>query len=321
MTGGPAVVRLPRYAAMLAAPGRLPSTDTGWAYELKYDGIRAAAYVTESLRLISRNGNDITAAWPELTGLAPADPPYVVDGEIVAFVDGRPSFEALQPRMHQRDPRAIAALTETTPAVFVVFDLLHIGSRSLIDLPYLRRRELLEQIGLRGAHWRLSPRLAGRGADLLAQSRELGLEGLVAKRLDGRYLPGQRSPLWTKIKNVATVDVIVVGWRRGSGNRGGWIGSLLVAIPDGSGNLVWAGNVGTGFTRRALADLYARLSVLQRDTPPVVNAVTDADLFWVDPVLVGEVAFTEWTRDGILRHPVWRGLRDMHPSQVAPRPS
>ncbi|MEV5647282.1 non-homologous end-joining DNA ligase [Nocardia sp. NPDC052254] len=301
---------------MLAAPGSLPSSDSGWAFEVKYDGIRAAAYVTDSLLLLSRNGNNITAAWPELTGLARADPPYVVDGEIVAFVEDRPSFEALQPRMHQRDPRTIAALAARTPAVFVVFDLLHIGTRSLIDLPYLRRRELLESIGLAGAHWQVSPRLSGRGADLLAQSRDLGLEGLIAKRLDGRYLPGQRSPLWTKIKNITTLDVIVVGWHSGTRGR---IGSLLVAVPTAAGDLVCVGSVGTGFTRRALADLYARLAVLQRDTPPIVNATTDADVFWVAPELVGEVAFSEWTRDGVLRHPSWRGLRDMSPTQVAPR--
>ena len=310
------MIGLPRYAAMLAAPGRLPSIDAGWAYELKYAGFRAAAYVTESLRLVSLNGSDVTGDWPEFSGLAPADPPCVVDGEIVAFVDGRPSFEALQLRMYQRNPGTIGA---STPAVFVVFDLLHIDNRSLIDLPYLRRRELLEQLPLRGTRWQIAPRWAGPGVDLLARSRELGVEGLVAKRLDGRYLPGQRSPLWTAIDNVATVDVVVVGWRRGSGNRRGSIGSLVVAVPDRRGSLVWVGDVGAGFTRRVLADLYARLAVLQTDTPPVVNAVTDEDLFWVTPDLVGEVAFAEWTPDGILRHPVWRGLRAMRPSQVAPR--
>ncbi|WP_327097399.1 hypothetical protein OIE68_00495 [Nocardia vinacea] len=134
---------------MLAAPGTLPNDDADWAYEVKFDGIRAGAYVTDSLTLISRNGNDITAAWPELSGLAPADPQYVIDGEIVVFADGRPSFRALQPRMHQRNPRAIAALAASTPATYV-FDLLHIGDRSLIDLRYLQLRQLLEQIGLHG---------------------------------------------------------------------------------------------------------------------------------------------------------------------------
>ena len=193
---------LPRYVPMLAAPGRLPSADTGWAYEVKYDGIRAAAYVTENVQLISRNGNDITAAWPELADPAPANPPFVVDGEIVAFVEGLPSFEALQPRMHQRDPRSVAALAAATPAVLVVFDLLHIGKRSLIDMPYLRRRELLEQIGFRSERWQVSPRLAGAGADLLAQSRELGSRGwspnvwTAATSPDAVVRSGPRSRTW-----------------------------------------------------------------------------------------------------------------------------
>ncbi len=304
---------------MLAAPGTLPSDDTGWSYEVKYDGIRAAAYVSDTLRLISRNGNDITAAWPELAGLAPADPPFVVDGEIVAFVDGRPSFEALQPRMHQRNRRAITALAATTPVTFVIFDLLHIGDRPLVDLSYLQRRELLERIGVQGSHWRVSPRLAGAGADLLEMSRQLGLEGLVAKRLDGRYLPGRRSPLWTKVKNALSTEVIVVGWRPGTGNRSRTIGSLLVAVPDPAGRLVWVGNVGTGFTRLALADLHIKLTALQRDTPPVVNGTGITGVVWTAAELVGEVSFTEWTREGILRHPVWRGLRDITPAQVTPR--
>ncbi|MEV4233569.1 non-homologous end-joining DNA ligase [Nocardia sp. NPDC049737] len=306
---------------MLAAPGTLPNDDADWAYEVKFDGIRASGYVTDSLRLISRNGNDITAAWPELSGLAPADPQYVIDGEIVVFVDGRPSFGALQPRMHQRSPRAIAALAASTPATYVIFDLLHIGDRSLIDLRYLQRRQLLEQIGLYGAHWQISPRLNGRGEDLLAETRRMQLEGLIAKRLDGRYLPGRRSRLWTKIKNIVTADVVIIGWQSGSGRRSGSIGSLLVAVPDTTGNLVWVGNVGTGFTDAMLQDLQARLAALQRDTPPVINDAAAGGVLWVDAVLVGEVAFTEWTREGVLRHPAWRGLRDIDPDQVAPRPT
>ncbi|MFE3001426.1 non-homologous end-joining DNA ligase [Nocardia sp. NPDC059246] len=299
----------------------MPSRDTDWAYEVKYDGIRAGAYVTDTLTLVSRNGNDITAAWPELSGLSPADPPYVVDGEIVAFVDGRPDFGALGPRMHQRNPRTIAALAAKTPAIFVIFDLLHIGERPLIDLTYRQRRELLEQIGLQGPHWQISPRLSGSGKHLLAQSRRLNLEGLVAKHLDGRYLPGRRSPLWTKIKNVATADVVVVGWQPGSGSRNGQIGSLLVAVPDTVGNLVWVGNVGTGFTRHVRVNLQQRLAALHRDTPPVINAAAAVGVSWVDAVLVGEVAFTEWTRESVLRHPAWRGLRDIDPDQVPPRPA
>ncbi|MFF0496372.1 hypothetical protein ACFYU5_08220 [Nocardia aobensis] len=153
------MIRLPRYAAMLAAPGELPSDDEGWAFEIKYDGIRAGGYVTDRVQLVSRNGNDITAAWPELADLA-GQPPFVLDGEIVAFVEGVPSFEALQPRMHRRGAGAIAEMAVAAPVSFVAFDLLHVGDRTLIELPYVRRRQLLEQLALPGPRWQISPRLS-----------------------------------------------------------------------------------------------------------------------------------------------------------------
>ncbi|WP_290051632.1 non-homologous end-joining DNA ligase [Nocardia nova] len=307
---------LPRYAAMLATAGALPADSAAWAYEVKFDGIRAIGYVERELRLISRNGNDVTAAWPELADLAPAVPPIVVDGEIVAFAaDGRTSFAALQPRMHQRNPAMIRALTRSVPATYLIFDLLHIGDRPLIDLPYEQRRGLLEQLGLRGPSWRIPPRLTGTGADVLAESARLGLEGIMCKRLDSPYLPGRRSPLWTKVKNVNDQEIVIVGWRPGAGRRAGRIGSLLMGVHDETGELVYIGNVGTGFTQAMLDDLQARLRPLRRQTPTVTAPVKDA--IWVEPELVGEVSFTERTGDGRLRHPSWRGLRpDKTPDEV-----
>ncbi|WP_036510851.1 MULTISPECIES: non-homologous end-joining DNA ligase [Nocardia] len=307
---------LPRYAAMLATAGALPADSAAWAYEVKFDGIRAIGYVDRDLRLISRNGNDVTAAWPELADLAPAAPPIVVDGEIVAFAaDGRTSFAALQPRMHQRNPAMIRALTRSVPATYLIFDLLHIGDRPLIDLPYEQRRRLLEQLGLRGPNWRIPPRLTGTGADVLAESARLGLEGIVCKRLDSPYLPGRRSPLWTKVKNVNDQEIVIVGWRPGAGRRAGRIGSLLMGVHDEAGELVYIGNVGTGFTQAMLDDLQAKLRPLRRQTPTVTAPVKDA--IWVEPELVGEVSFTERTGDGRLRHPSWRGLRpDKTPDEV-----
>lgn len=307
---------LPRYAAMLATAGSLPDDDAEWNYEVKFDGIRAIGYVDRELRLVSRNDKDITVAWPELADLAPADLPFVVDGEIVTFTAyGRTSFEALQPRMHQRNPAQISALAKTVPATYLIFDLLHIGNRSLIDLPYRQRREILEQLGLRGPHWQVPPRLPDTGAEALAESKRLLLEGIIAKRLDSPYLPGRRSPLWTKIKNVNDQEVVILGWRPGTGTRAGTIGSLLMAVHNNSGQLTYIGNVGTGFTRAILADLLTRLQPLQRNTPTVEADVKDA--IWVEPQLVGEVSFTEWTSDGRLRHPSWRGLRpDKAPHEV-----
>ncbi|GAB2711639.1 non-homologous end-joining DNA ligase [Nocardia thraciensis] len=312
--------RLPRYAAMLAVAGPLPSDDDGWARETKFDGIRAIGYIDDALRLVSRNDKDITAAWPELAGLAPAVPRFVVDGEIVAVgAAGRTSFEALQPRMHLRHQARIRALAAADPVTYMIFDLLHIGDRPLLDLPYRQRRELLEGLGLAGPHWQVPPRLSGTGAEALAESRRRGLEGIVCKRLDSRYLPGRRSDLWTKVKNVREQEVVIVGWRPGTGRRTGRIGSLLLGIHDDTGKLVYSGSVGTGFTEAVLDDLAADLRPLRRTAPTVKADVPDA--VWVSPELVGEVAFTEWTSDGRLRHPSWRGLRpDKSPDRVTREP-
>ncbi|MFF0488005.1 hypothetical protein ACFYTQ_03170 [Nocardia sp. NPDC004068] len=298
---------LPRYPPMLAAPGPIPSDEQHWAFEMRFDGIRAVAYVADTLLLLSRTGNNITSAWPELATLAPADPPYVVDGEIVAFVDGVPAAAPIQSRMHQRDPDEIAALAATAPAVFVAFDLLHLGDRTLIDLPYDRRRELLEQLAPDTPHWQISPRLTGPATELLAHSRELNLKGLIAKRLDAPYLPGRRTPLWTKIENLHTEPVVIVGWRPGP--RPGRIGALLVATPTPDGRLIRIGTVETGFTRTALTDLHMRLVALQQDTPAVVNPGAGEEVVWVAPRLTAEVAFTDWTAEGMMRDPSWRGLR------------
>ncbi|MCM6772375.1 non-homologous end-joining DNA ligase [Nocardia sp. CDC159] len=311
------MTRLPYYAAMLATAGALPADGARWNYEVKFDGIRAIGYVGDTLRLMSRNDKDITAAWPEFADLAPADPPIVVDGEIVTFTaDGRTSFEALQPRMHQRNPAMISALTRSVPATYLIFDLLHIGDRALIDLPYDQRRRLLEQLDPRGPRWQVPPRLSGSGPEVLAEAERLGLEGIVCKRLDSPYLPGRRTPLWIKVKNTRDQEVVIVGWRPGTGRRAGGIGSLLMAVHDDTGALRYIGNVGTGFTQATLTDLETRLRPLRRPTPTVSADVKDA--IWVDPQLVGEVTFTEWTGDGRLRHPSWRGLRpDKSPREVA----
>ncbi len=298
------VSRLLRYAPMLTTAGDLPADDGRWSFEVKFDGLRAIAYVEQTLRLESRNGNDITAAWPELAALAPAEPGFVVDGEIVIQHGGRSSFQALAPRMHQRNPAIVRALAESDPATYMVFDLLHIGDRSLIELPYSQRRELLERTGLTGPHWQIPHLLAGPAADALATSKELGLEGIICKRRESWYLPGQRSPAWTKVKNLTHQEVVLIGWKPGSGRRVGQIGSLLVAVPDDRGALEYAGSVGTGFTAVMLSDLYQRLEPLQRPDPPIPGiGPTPVGMSWVQPRLVGEVAFTEWIGDGRLRRP------------------
>jgi bifunctional non-homologous end joining protein LigD len=279
-----------RVAPMLATPGSLPpaSQDRQWAFEVKWDGVRAICEIDGGrITLWSRNDRDITVSYPEVRGLGAqlGTTQAVLDGELAVLDEDQPSS--------------------------LIFDLLYLDGRWLLELPYSDRRQLLDGLELEGAHWRTPPVLRGGGAAALRGSQRRGQEGIIAKRRSSRYLPGRRSPDWVKIKNIRTQEVVVGGWRPGQGRRDGTIGSLLLGLPSGEG-LRYIGNVGTGFTEDALADLMTRLRKLSRRTSPFADAVPKViarEAHWVSPRLVGEVRFTEWTGDGRLRHPSWRGLR------------
>ncbi|ONI86659.1 DNA ligase [Saccharothrix sp. ALI-22-I] len=311
---------------MLATAAReLPRPESRFAFEFKWDGVRAVARVEGGrVRLTSRLGNDVTGTYPELQGLGAqlGATQVLLDGEIVALAGGRPSFGALQQRMHASAAQA-RRLVARTPVTFLVFDVLHLDGSPTLDLPYSRRRELLEGLGLRGAHWLTPKAFPGQGAAVLAASREQGLEGVVAKRLDSRYVPGQRSPHWVKVTGVVTQEVVIGGWRPGVGKRAGLVGALLLGIPDPGGPdgaLVFAGSVGTGFDQAELERLTARLGSLEVTRSPFVSEVPRErarGARWVRPELVGEVAHRQWTTDGRMRFPTWRGLRpDKVPGEV-----
>ncbi|PZS20944.1 MAG: DNA ligase [Pseudonocardiales bacterium] len=312
---------------MLAVPGELPSAaeEQDWAYEMKWDGVRAVVYVDGGrARAMSRNDRDITVSYPELRalGLALGTTQVVLDGELVAFdAQGRPSFGTLQQRMHVADPAAARRLAARVPVIYVIFDLLHLDGRSLLRETYDARREQLDGLGLAGEAWQLSPAFSAPAADVLTASRAEGMEGVLAKRRDSRYEPGKRAHAWRKVKHVRTQEVVIGGWRPGNGRRAGKIGSLMLGIPE-DGRLRYVGQVGTGFTDALLADLGSRLGRLERKSAPFTTALPTAvrrDARWVTPNVVGEVAFTEWTTDGLLRHPAWRGLRpDKAPRDVRP---
>ncbi|WP_184919261.1 non-homologous end-joining DNA ligase [Saccharothrix ecbatanensis] len=316
-------VPLPEFVApMLAtAAAELPRPESRFAFEFKWDGVRAVARVEGGrVQLTSRAGNDVTGTYPELQGLGAqlGATQVLLDGEIVALSGGRPSFGALKERMHASAAQA-RRLVGRVPVTFLVFDVLHLDGSPTVDLPYSRRRELLEGLGLGGAHW-LTPRaFPGQGAAVLAASREQGLEGVVAKRLDSRYVAGRRSPLWVKVTGVLTQEVVVGGWRPGAGKRRGLVGALLLGVPEGEG-LVFAGSVGTGFGQAELERLTARLGELEVAESPFVSGVPRdraRGARWVRPVLVGEVAHRQWTADGRMRFPTWRGLRpDKSPGEV-----
>ncbi|GAA1395717.1 non-homologous end-joining DNA ligase [Luteococcus peritonei] len=309
---------LPELAPMLATLG---SDDVvrqpGWHFEVKWDGYRALARRPREggLVLRSRGGLDLAATYPELgelDGLL-AGHKAIVDGEIVALLpDGRSDFEALQNH----------GQSGNRPAHFMAFDLLHLDGNSLLHLPYLERRELLEGLLGEGSGNVHVPTTFGDEGELaLAASRQLRLEGLIAKRATSTYQPGRRTEAWLKVKNFWTQEVVVVGWKRGSGARSRTIGSLLVAVPDATGRLQCVGSAGSGFTDAMLDDAVARLRPLQRATNPDVANVRPLEArenTWVEPVLVGEVSYGQRTAQGRLRHPVWRGWRDdLTPAEVA----
>lgn len=295
---------------MLATAGTLPPDDGHWAFEVKWDGVRALVAVEDgAVRLSSRAGNDITGAYPELRRVE-APGPVLVDGEVVAFDPaGRPDFGLLQSRMHVRGPAP--DLVRATPVTLLVFDVLHAGGRSTLDLPYDDRRELLEGMGLTGPAWQVPPAFLADGAEVAAATRAQGMEGVVAKRRDSRYVPGRRSDCWRKVKHVRRTSAVVVGWKPGEGGRAGRIGSLLLAVPAGDG-WTFAGHVGTGFSAATLRLLADRLAPLRRDAPVLADVPREhaRHAVWVEPVLVCDCDHTEWTREGRLRHPSFQGLRD-----------
>jgi bifunctional non-homologous end joining protein LigD len=316
---------------MLATAGQLPLDDAGWAYEMKWDGLRALTYIEDgAARLISRSGRDISRAYPELAALAPAlgeagASSAVLDGEIVAFGDESwPSFEVLQQRMNVSATADVRILSAQVPVSYLTFDVLSLNGYALLELPYHERRALLDELGLHGVSWQTPPAFAHEaGPDVLAVAREQNLEGVVAKRLASRYEPGKRSGSWIKVKNVRRQETVIGGWQPGERARAGQVGSLLIGVqtPDG---LAYSGHVGTGFTDPTLRMLAGRLAPLRRDTSPFVTPVPAEHArfaIWVEPQLVAEVAFTEWTKAGRLRGPSYKGLRDdKDPAQVIREP-
>jgi bifunctional non-homologous end joining protein LigD len=313
---------------MLASAGSLPVRDTGWAYEMKWDGLRALAFISSgSVRLVSRTGRDITQVYPELAGLGGAisASQAVLDGEIVAFGDSDwPEFEALQQRMNISSVAQARILSTQVPVSYLAFDLLWLEGKPLLDQPYSRRRELLDGLGLHGGNWQAPPSFTGEsGAAVQAVSVEHDLEGIMAKRMQSRYEPGRRTQSWLKIKNRRSQEVVIGGWKPGEGARAGRIGSLLVGVHDG-GALVYAGHVGTGFTEQTLGLLSRRMAPLRRDTSPFGDTVPREDAryaHWVEPELVADVVYGSWTKSGRLRAPSYKGLRDdKDPAEVVREP-
>ena len=293
----------------------LPAKQDDWTFEFKWDGIRAIAFWDGTkLRLETRNLRDVTVSWPELEGLGAAlgKRTVILDGEIAAMDDrGVPSFQRLQTRMHVGDRGSAAKLAATTPASYLVFDVLHLDGRDLMPLPWTERRPILEALQLAGPSWATTPSVPGAGSELFETVRQRTMEGVICKRLDSTYVPGARSKSWLKVKLQQSDEFLVGGWFPGEGRRANRIGSLLLGTPNKkTGGLDYVGNVGTGFTDAELKRLEERLGPCIRDTSPFSGGGTPKKRsVFVEPELVVEVVFTERTDEGILRHPSYKGIR------------
>ncbi|WP_020573160.1 non-homologous end-joining DNA ligase [Actinopolymorpha alba] len=303
---------------MLATLSKLPADQDEWGYEIKWDGVRALAYGQPGrLRLVSRNLLDISAQYPEVRGLTRTlgARQVILDGELVALdARGRPSFQALQRRMHLTSEAEIRRRQREVPVTYIIFDLLFLDGRLLFGMSYEERRRELEALGLSGSHWHTPGYQRGDGVAFLQASREQQLEGIVAKRLNSGYQPGRRSRDWLKIKNVQRQEFVIGGWIPGAGRRSGELGALLMGYyATGNGGelrLRFAGKVGTGFDTAELRRLKELLEPLRIDASPFSGRQPERGATFVEPRLVCEVAFSEWTKAGTLRHPSYQGLRD-----------
>jgi bifunctional non-homologous end joining protein LigD len=309
-------------APMLATTAARPPGGPGWAFEFKWDGVRAVVAVAgDRIRLTSRLGNEVTDGYPELAeiGALTHGRPALLDGEIVTLDGaGRPNFNLLQDRMHVRHPTP--ELRARVPVWFYAFDLLLLDGRSLLHAPYDERRTHLDELEPTG-RVQIPPSFSDvTGDQLLAIARRHGLEGVVAKRRGGRYEPGRRSPAWLKTALSRRQEVLIGGWTVGEGRRARTFGSLLLGAHDENGGLRYLGHVGTGFSDAQLDQLMARLRPLTRPTSPFDENVPREHARharWAEPVLVGEVEYRVITRDGRLRHASWQGLRpDRAPDEV-----
>lgn len=305
----------------------LPRGDQ-WVYELKWDGMRVVAFITRGaagsdnqVRLQSSNGRDITNSFPELQalgGLADLFDGLVLDGEIVAFADGKPNFNTLQSRMHVTDPIDAARRSATTPVLFVAFDLLHLDGHDTLGLPLENRRALLEQISDDDPCWTICEQHTDNVDGLLQAVIDSGIEGIMAKTKHSLYHPGRRSPDWIKIKPRLRQEFVVGGWLDGRGNRSGGLGSLLVGYYDDD-RLRYAGRAGSGLTeatQREWQELLIESAICPFDEAPTFPR--DKVVHWCEPSEVVEIAFGEWAGDGHnLRHPVVLGRRsDKLPADV-----
>ncbi|MGA2285441.1 MAG: DNA ligase D [Dehalococcoidia bacterium] len=311
-------------APMLATLAEQPFSHPDWIFEPKLDGLRAVTFLHDGkVRLVSRRGRDDTKGYPLLAAELTEQPArdVVLDGEIVAPDEqGRPSFQRLQQRMNLQNDVEIRRADAQVPVLYYVFDILYLDGYDLTNVPFEARRRLLERTVASGDRVRLIEQFQEDGETAYQVAIDHGLEGVMAKKRDSAYLPGQRSRLWLKVKATLSDEFVIGGYTRGTGARARTFGSLLLGQYDGNGKLRYVGNVGSGFDDRLLDDLLARLDKLHTTRSPFAGEVDRTrENVWVKPDLVAEVKFAQWTGDGKLRAPVFLRLREDKPKEQVAR--
>lgn len=299
---------LPLVRPMLAVSAP-PFDSDKHLFEIKWDGYRSLAYLDNNTIIRSRNLIDLTAKFPELSGLNQQIKklPAIIDGEIVVFENGKPSFAALQSRGRMNEMKMVSRASVERPAVFIAFDVLYAGGSNIMGKSLEERKSLLEDMIDQSGDVILSKYILKKGLAYFAACVQEGLEGVIAKRLDGAYLPGRRSNSWQKFKNNREADLVICGYQQGTGGR--LLGSLILGGYRKE-QLVYQGKVGTGFSEREAFHLLEKLKVLEIDTKTlVIPPRENKQARWVNPVLVCTVSYLTVTREGYLRHPVFKGLR------------
>lgn len=308
----------PNIKPMLASPSDKAFNSKDWVFEIKWDGVRAILFKNKkNIKIQSRNGNDITGRYPEIVNAARislrACGSAVIDGEIVVLnKNGVPDFHVHQHRINIQDSKTIKVLSRESPATYYVFDMLYNENKSLRELGYLERREILSSVLQVNDLIKISDYIEEKGIEILRSSNKLKLEGIVAKYKNSIYREGIRSKDWLKIKNTKTQDCVIIGYTKGEGARVHHFGSLVLAVYcQLEKKLRFVGHVGTGFDDETLDFVYSKFKNNEKDFMPVDKLpYINRKINWLNPVLVAEIKFADWTNDGILRAPVFLRLRE-----------
>ncbi len=297
------------YKPMLARYKEEPFTSRDWIFEIKWDGIRAISYIGEELSIKSRNQKELISNFPELEELSELAGGTVLDGEIIVMTDGKADFQTLIERNQKTLTREIKYMAEKYPATYVVFDILEKNGEPLINKSLLQRKRILQESVKEGRYVLLSLFVEENGETYFQAALEKGVEGIMAKMKESPYEPGKRSENWLKIKKIKTCDCVIFGYTSGAGSRKKTFGSLILGLYDNS-EPVFVGKVGTGFTRQNMEDLKQKLDELKVDERSIRGVDEDREIFWVQPQLACEVGYQTLTKDGRLRIPVFKGLKE-----------